>query len=385
MRLRALFAVAVGALFLAIAIPATAKPPITEAQISGPGLGGGGLRISGRSAASGMWASGIDLFGQLDDAMADSIAELGLTAARLGPRYVVVYRFAAGPKPPEIVRQELYPYAMGGPVTYTPPGHRLFGGLIVTTGWYLSSTQFLDYLVDQGLPETNPVGAPHRESAPGSAAAARSALWIAAAVAGLVALSVTAQWLRRRVVPVARHTASRVRVHSGDISEPSRSRAICRPNGGRCSGMETALDIFRLMMRGEIAPELRQMGFKGSGQSFTLPSETHWVLLGFQKSMASNAKAVRFTVNETAASKRAWLEARSVRSYLPERPSANISYGAFAWQRRIGRLLPDTQDKWWTVAPRASTERVKVEVLDATRIYALPAIEEQLTPEPGEG
>jgi hypothetical protein len=27
--------------------------------------------------------------------------------------------------------------------------------------------------------------------------------------------------------------------------------------------MEAALDIFRLMMREEISPELRQMGFKG--------------------------------------------------------------------------------------------------------------------------
>jgi hypothetical protein len=39
--------------------------------------------------------------------------------------------------------------------------------------------------------------------------------------------------------------------------------------------METALDIFRVMMREEIAAELRRMGFKGSGQSFTLPLETH--------------------------------------------------------------------------------------------------------------
>jgi hypothetical protein len=104
--------------------------------------------------------------------------------------------------------------------------------------------------------------------------------------------------------------------------------------------METALDIFRLMMREEIAPGIRRMGFKGSGQSFISPSETHWVLLGFQKSTTSNANAVRFTVNVTAASKRAWTQARSEHSYLGERPSANISYGDFAWQRRIGQLIP---------------------------------------------
>jgi hypothetical protein len=83
--------------------------------------------------------------------------------------------------------------------------------------------------------------------------------------------------------------------------------------------MATALDIFRLMMREEIAPGIRRMGFKGSGQSFILPSETHWVLLGFQKSTTSNANAVRFTVNVTAASRRAWTQARSEHSYLGER------------------------------------------------------------------
>ena len=96
---------------------------------------------------------------------------------------------------------------------------------------------------------------------------------------------------------------------------------------------------------------------------------------------ASNAKDVRFTVNVTVVSKRAWVEARSERSYLSERPSANSGYGAFARQLRIGHLLPDRQDKWWTVDTRASMESVKVEVLDAIRTYALPAIEQQVAPE----
>jgi hypothetical protein len=204
-----LFAVAVGAVLLAIAIPATAKPPIAEAHISGPGLGDGGLSISGRTTTGGMWASGIDLFDQLDDAMAHSIAEFGLTNAELGPKYIVTYRFDAGPdEPPELVRQHLYPYAKGGPVTYTPPGHRLFGGLRVTTGWYRSSAEFFDYLVDHGLPETNPVGGPNdSESAPDTAPASGRTPWgwIAVVLAGLVALSL-ASWLRRRVLAVGSPT-----------------------------------------------------------------------------------------------------------------------------------------------------------------------------------
>jgi hypothetical protein len=93
----------------------------------------------------------------------------------------VSYRFNAGPgRPAEIVRQELFAYAKGGPVTYTPPGQRLFGppaGMTITAGWYQSTPELFHYLVDQGLPETNPV-APvvYGEPAAGSAPA-QTALW----------------------------------------------------------------------------------------------------------------------------------------------------------------------------------------------------------------
>jgi len=129
MRSRALFAWTLGALFLARATPAAAKPTFDEAHINGPGLGGRGVHIAGRAIAA-MGESGIDLANGRVYAMADSIAELGLTAAELGPGYVVRYSFDLGrSKPPQIVRQELYPYAKGGPVTYTSPGQRQGGQL----------------------------------------------------------------------------------------------------------------------------------------------------------------------------------------------------------------------------------------------------------------
>jgi hypothetical protein len=209
MRARALFAGTAGALLLAVASPAAAKVMIAVAHIRGPGLGGGGLRISA-PATEGMWESGIDVIGGLNDARADSIAELGLTAAELGPRYIVTYRFEPS-TPAEIARQDLYPYAKRGPVTYTSSGQWLRlqiteeGGPI-TAGWYPSSLGFLYYLVDQGLPETDLVAAAAgRESAPDTVPAARAMPWIwtALALAGLVALSVAAPRLRRRILAVS--------------------------------------------------------------------------------------------------------------------------------------------------------------------------------------
>ena len=196
MRAGALFGGIVCALLLALAaaIPAAAKPPMVEAYIAGPGLREGGLRISGPAHTAGMLASGIDLFGHLDNAMTGAVAELGLTAAELGPRCIVTYRFDTGPsKPPGIVRQELYPYAKGGPVTYTPPGQRVLGqaGMSVTAGWCQSSPRFFAYLVHQGLPESNPVTAADRASTSDAVPAVALSLWrwLASALVGAAILS----------------------------------------------------------------------------------------------------------------------------------------------------------------------------------------------------
>jgi hypothetical protein len=203
MRPRALFVGTVGALLLAVATPAVAKVGIAKAHINGPGLVDDGLRISD-AVLEGMWDSGIDVAGGLDDTRGDSVAELGLTVPELGPKYVIDYRLDAGTKAAETVRQELYPYASGGPVTYTPPGQGVAEGLpwggTLSAGWYQASPGFFSFLVDQGLPESNPVVGANREYASDSVPAAGPTLWgwIAPALAALVALSVAATRLRRR-------------------------------------------------------------------------------------------------------------------------------------------------------------------------------------------
>jgi hypothetical protein len=61
--------------------------------------------------------------------------------------------------------------------------------------------------------------------------------------------------------------------------------------------MPTAQVVFERMLREEVAPALRELGLRGSGQRFRLPSESHWALLAFQKSQWSDADEIRFTVN----------------------------------------------------------------------------------------
>jgi hypothetical protein len=149
MRARVLLAGLVGISTAVIAGPASGKPAIAEASISGPELDGA-IRIQAPDT-DGLWEAGIDMGGGRADTRADSVEELGLTPADLGPRYPVTYRFDFSDA---LIRQDLYPYAKDGPVTYTPPGQKLAGrrSLSITAG-YKSSLDFFDYLVDHGLPE----------------------------------------------------------------------------------------------------------------------------------------------------------------------------------------------------------------------------------------
>lgn len=207
MRIRVLFAGLVAISAVVIAGPASAKPPIAEAKITGPGIE---REITiGRGDTWTLWEYGIDSVGGLDDTRADSAEELGLAPADLGPRYVVTYRFGFH----DDIRQDLYPYAEGGPVTYTPAHQKLTGlfgaaGFMrVTPGWYRSrsSLGFLRYLVDNGLPERNPLApVATGDAASGTTPGAQRGPWAATLVVlgGLTALSLATLAVRRRVLAV---------------------------------------------------------------------------------------------------------------------------------------------------------------------------------------
>src|SRR6266508_1633339 len=66
---------------------------------------------------------------------------------------------------------------------------------------------------------------------------------------------------------------------------------------GTIFAVATAQESFKQMLRDHVAPALREMGFRGSGQNFSLRSDSHWALLDFQKSQWSSEDKIAFTVN----------------------------------------------------------------------------------------
>lgn len=140
----------------------------------------------------------------------------------------------------------------------------------------------------------------------------------------------------------------------------------------------TAQEAFSAMMKDSVAPALRQLGFRGSGQVFSLPSQTHFAQIGFQKSTYSTSDRVRVTANVSVIPIEVWEQARADSPNLPLKPAPSVFYGSFAWQRRIGDLLPSGADTWWVIDGGCDPSPVATEIIESVRRYALPAMKAQL-------
>ena len=170
----------------ALAVPAAAlaKGP-SEGSISGPGFsktvkvlndGGGGSPGDNLTQASGFFPAA---FGQSPDPMLPR-----KPAGRLGPVYTVTWTVPGNGT--HRIRQELYPYAQGGAVSYTKAGQPIFGAT-ARGGWY-RDPNLKRTLVGLGLPA----------SAPSGSGRTNWTLIGALAAAGAVMLAALGLWGRQR-------------------------------------------------------------------------------------------------------------------------------------------------------------------------------------------
>jgi hypothetical protein len=195
---RMLFLVAIAALVLpAVAV---AKGP-SAAQVNGPGDGGGisftgdgesgGTPLGDLTEQAGFFAA---TFGQEPDPML-----AGRPKGDLGPKYTISYAVPGPNNELDTIRQDVYPYAKGGPVTYTQPGQKFFGTEETRGGWYQASAQLRETLVAAGLPKAAPSGGTSGDGSSFSGAELVSVL-----VAGALLLgAATLIFLRRRERPAA--------------------------------------------------------------------------------------------------------------------------------------------------------------------------------------
>jgi hypothetical protein len=156
------------------AAPALAKGA-DQATITGPALAHpvvvGGDGEPGGSSALAQLSEGSGLFPAMFGAGSGAGLVAHRPAGRLGPRYTLEYRVPADV--PLRVRQDLYPLAEGGPVTYTRAGQPAFGGERTFGGWYTAPPTFAGLLASVGVPATG--AAPVSTTAAGQAAGAGAA------------------------------------------------------------------------------------------------------------------------------------------------------------------------------------------------------------------
>ncbi len=144
----------------------------------------------------------------------------------------------------------------------------------------------------------------------------------------------------------------------------------------------TAQELYRAMLRDSIAPRLRALGWKGSGQRFALPDPGAWVQLGFQSSRFNTGDALEFTINISVIDRTAWEVYRAERPELPTRPNPSTHYSRRFEPVRIGHLLAARRDTWWHIStdqPRDGIGWTANGVATSVSDYAMPEIRRRLT------
>ncbi|MFE6502984.1 hypothetical protein [Kitasatospora sp. NPDC057738] len=121
-------------------------------------------------------------------------------------------------------------------------------------------------------------------------------------------------------------------------------------------------------LREHLAPALRALGLIGWRRTFSLPDETHWLLLGLVERPA--ADRVPFTFELSVVRRTDW----SVAALPGHRPDPRTRYGVETWRARIGEVLPVGEDVWWEVLPGPRWQLPLDDAVAAVHRYGLPEL-----------
>ncbi len=142
-----------------------------------------------------------------------------------------------------------------------------------------------------------------------------------------------------------------------------------------------ASQTFTSFLRDDIAPGLRQMGFRGSGKRFYLPDSDHYAVVSFHTAKTSFADRVKFTLNVSIVDKASWQRARIECPELPQQPSAVATYGLDdgVWWQPVGTIVGGHERWWFLDAAGTKRDFLAREVLGAVEAAVLPVLRERLT------
>lgn len=155
--------------------------------------------------------------------------------------------------------------------------------------------------------------------------------------------------------PVWRAVAGKPGTHLGDFcARVDKATGVVQPGFVPQIG-PSATDGYLRMMRATVIPELRRLGFTGSGRRFTLQTPERTGTIAFQQSQGNTWMGVRFTADVSVAS-----------------PSG--------WTARLGSISHHGRDHWWSIWAGFPSDDVAADLITAIRDHAVPAIKDERHP-----
>jgi hypothetical protein len=165
-------------------------------DLKGDGEPGSGTSLSNLAEAAGVFAL------LWEDGQPGALTSAPLPPAQRGARYTITWTFPNGDGGEDQVRQSVWPYAAGGPLTFMATGQKVLDGT-TKGGWYRAGDNLRQLLIGLGLPNRPALAtpaAPAASPAPASAAEPAPALWpkVAAGIGLFVVIAVAVALVRRR-------------------------------------------------------------------------------------------------------------------------------------------------------------------------------------------
>ena len=120
----------------------------------------------------------------------------------------------------------------------------------------------------------------------------------------------------------------------------------------------TAQECLKAFLTDHVAPALRALGFRGSQQSFTQPSDTHFITVRVIRSSNSNAAIVECAANVQIIARDVWRQEAQKRR-IGDKPDPRAIYGG-------GIGVEDPLGRWYVYAG-ASLDELASTAIPTTR------------------
>ena len=128
--------------------------------------------------------------------------------------------------------------------------------------------------------------------------------------------------------------------------------------------MVTTRESYDAMITSPIGGHLRALGFRKQRNTFFRSTDHGWIAVDFQASQFGTRESVSFTVNLAVN----FVELRSTEEQQLSLAGAHI-------EERLGVLLPEARDFWWSLEPESNQASVANELIETLSRYAIPWLE----------